>query len=121
MVLYGSVWYVQGSRENEAPNAPIGLMISTNAGVSADLSVSSVGRFGCVVPSLSQKMVRNLHLSCRVAAAECICYPIRFPFWARGKEDSYFYREILHVDVVVVIPCRFVLPERSGFISVKSR
>ena len=117
-VLY-SVWYVQGSRENKAPNAPIELTaISTNAGVSADLSGSSDGRFGCVVPSLSQKMVRNLHLSCRIAAAECICYPTRFPFRA---EDSYVCREILHVDIVVVIPCRFVLPERLGFISVKSR
>ena len=58
-------------------------MISTNAGVSADLSGSSDGRFGYVVPSLSQKMLCNLHLSCRVAAAECICYPLASPF---GRE-----------------------------------
>ena len=69
-----------------------------------------------------QVSARKWYVICTsLVAAECICYPTRFPFRARGEEDSYFYREILHVDVAVVIPCRFVLPERSGFNSVKSR
>jgi hypothetical protein len=40
---------------------------------------------------------------------------------ARGEYDSYSCREIQHVDVVAVIPRRVLPPERSGFISVKSR
>ena len=37
--------------------------------------------------------------------------------WARGEYDSYFCRYILHVDVVAVIPRRFVPTKRSVFVS----
>ena len=39
---------------------------------------------------------------------------------ARGEDDSYFYRVILHTDVAPVIPRHFVPLKCSGSISVKA-